>query len=149
MYLFTRNIMSMTYRKSAVSPLLTHWRYHSLALSHQCDCPSDRQATLGDMEWLGLSKHNKTTKREPCALLIIQWNAFGSHVKTAAWNKSYTLLTLQIRHNERDGVSNHQPHDCLLKRFQAQMKQNIKAPRHWTLRGEFTGDRWISRTKSQ
>ena len=26
-------------------------------------------------------------------------------------------LTLQWRHNERDGVSNHQPHDCLLNRL--------------------------------
>ena len=26
---------------------------------------------------------------------------------------------------------------------------NIKAPRHWPLRGEFTGDRWIPRTKGQ
>ena len=25
--------------------------------------------------------------------------------------------TLQWRHNERDGVSNHQPHDCLLRRW--------------------------------
>ena len=28
-----------------------------------------------------------------------------------------TLSTLQWRHNERDGVSNHQPHDRLLKRL--------------------------------
>ena len=35
------------------------------------------------------------------------------------------------RHNERHGVSNHQPHDFLLNRlFQAQIKENIKAPRH-------------------
>ena len=35
---------------------------------------------------------------------------------------------LQRRHNEHDGVSNHQPHDCLLNRlFKAQMKENIKA----------------------
>ena len=27
--------------------------------------------------------------------------------------------------------------------IQAQIKENIKAPRHWTLWGEFTGDRWI------
>ena len=32
---------------------------------------------------------------------------------------------------------------------QAQIKENIKAPRHWPLRGEFTGDRWIPRTKGQ
>ena len=29
------------------------------------------------------------------------------------WKKK----TLQWRHNERDGVSNHQPHDCLLNRL--------------------------------
>ena len=33
--------------------------------------------------------------------------------------------------------------------IQAQIKENIKAPRHWTLWGEFTGDRWIPRTKGQ
>ena len=27
--------------------------------------------------------------------------------------------------------------------------ENIKAPRHWSLWGEFTGDRWIPRTKGQ
>ena len=29
------------------------------------------------------------------------------------------------------------------------IKDNIKAPRHWPLWGEFTGDRWIPRTKGQ
>ena len=32
---------------------------------------------------------------------------------------------------------------------QVQIKENIKAPRHWPLRGEFTGDQWIPRTKCQ
>ena len=45
------------------------------------------------------------------------------------------------------GVSNHQPHDCLLNRlFKAQIKENIKAPRHWPSWGEFTGHRWIPLT---
>ena len=48
--------------------------------------------------------------------------------------------------NGRDGVSKHQHHDCLLNK---QLKENIKAPRHWPLWGEFTGDRWIPRTKGQ
>ena len=48
--------------------------------------------------------------------------------------------SLQWRHNERDGVSNHQRLDCLLTCFiQAQNKENLKAPRHWPLWGEFTG----------
>ena len=32
---------------------------------------------------------------------------------------------------------------------QAQIKENIKAPRHWPLWGEFTGDRRIPLTKGQ
>ena len=46
---------------------------------------------------------------------------------------------LKWHHNECDGVSNHQPCDCLLNRlFKAQIKENIKPPRHWPLWGEFT-----------
>ena len=33
--------------------------------------------------------------------------------------------------------------------IQAQINENIKAPRHWPLWGEFTGHRWIPRTKGQ
>ena len=33
--------------------------------------------------------------------------------------------------------------------FKTQIKENIKAPRHWPLCGEFTGDRWIPRTNGQ
>ena len=32
---------------------------------------------------------------------------------------------------------------------QAQIEENIKAPRHWPLWGEFTGHQWIPRTKGQ
>ena len=33
--------------------------------------------------------------------------------------------------------------------IRAQIKENIKAPRHWPLCGEFTGHRWIPHTKGQ
>ena len=33
--------------------------------------------------------------------------------------------------------------------IQAQIKENTKAPRHWPLCGEFTGDRWIPRINGQ
>ena len=62
-------------------------------------------------------------------------------------NKSFAL---QWRHDEHDGVSNHQLYDCLPNRlFKAQIKENMKAPRYWPLWGEFTGDRWILRTQGQ
>ena len=61
-----------------------------------------------------------------------------------------TVTKLQWCHNEHVGVSNRQPHDCLLNRlFKAQIKENIKAPRHWPLCGEIAGDRWIPRTNGQ
>ena len=63
---------------------------------------------------------------------------------------SFEDRTIQWRHNERNGASNPQTHDCLLNRlFKAQINKNIKAPRHWPLCGEFTGDRWIPRTKGK
>ena len=56
-------------------------------------------------------------------------------------NRQHTFVPLQWRHNERDGASNHQPHDYLLSRlFKAQVKEIIKAPRHWPVWGEFTGE---------
>ena len=33
--------------------------------------------------------------------------------------------------------------------IQVQIKENIKAPRHWPLCGEFIGDRWIPRANGQ
>ena len=58
--------------------------------------------------------------------------------------------SLQWRYNEHDGVSNHNRLDFLLDRlFRHISKKNIKAPRHWSLRGESTGDRWIPHTKGQ
>ena len=60
-----------------------------------------------------------------------------------------SVTALQWRHNGSDNVSNHQPHDCLLNRYSDADKKNIKAPRHWPLCGEFTGDQWILCTNGQ
>ena len=67
-----------------------------------------------------------------------------------ASSSKISVFPLQWRHNGLDGVWDHQPHDCLLNRlFRRRLKQNTKALRHWSLCGEFTGDRWIPRTKGQ
>ena len=66
-------------------------------------------------------------------------------------NPVIQCTALQWRRNERDGVWNHQPRARLFTQpsIRAQIKENIKAPRHWPLCGEFTGDRWIPRTNGQ
>ena len=40
-----------------------------------------------------------------------------SDINVQLWILDNISLALQWRHNEGDGVSNHQPHDCLLNRF--------------------------------
>ena len=46
----------------------------------------------------------------------------------------YIACTLLLwRHIERDGVSNHRRFDGFLNRLFRQIKENIKAPRNWTL----------------
>ena len=60
---------------------------------------------------------------------------------------TYTI-SLQWRHNERDGVSNHQPHDCLLKHlFRRRSKKTSKlratglCERNSPVTGEFPAQR--------
>ena len=50
------------------------------------------------------------------------------------WNHH---IALQWRHIERDGVSNHHPHNCLLNRL------SKKTSKLCVTGGELTGDQWI------
>ena len=46
---------------------------------------------------------------------------------TAVQGEGISIYTLQWRHNGRDSVSNHQPHDCLLNRlFRRRSKKTFK-----------------------
>ena len=59
-----------------------------------------------------------------------------------SWVRSIAqmIYPLHWRHYYHDSVSNHQPYDGLLNHlFRRRSKENIKAPRHWPLCGEFTG----------
>ena len=69
-----------------------------------------------------------------------RWNNWPNNKRQAI----LPLLTLQWRHNERDGVSNHQPHACLLHRlFRRRSKKTSKPRATWLC------DRWIPRRKGQ
>ena len=51
-------------------------------------------------------------KHSPTTLCVLSLIAFM--IPECIWD---VMKTLQWRHNVRDGVSNHQPHDCLLNRL--------------------------------
>ena len=79
------------------------------------------------VQWI----NRNTTKNRPSSMLIIvniaPWPlleqlSLDSISKSIQYNsfEYWTPLNhppLQLRHNGHDGVSNHQPHDCLHKRF--------------------------------
>ena len=97
---------------------------------------------------LPISKHSN--RKSVWFELVHKWPDLGRRNVSETLKLRRSSHVLEWRHNERDGVSNHQLHDCLLNSlFKAQIKASIKAPRHWPLCGEFTGDRWIPRTTSQ
>ena len=94
--------------------------------------------------WYERAASNRTWYPVLEAIDIIQ-----TYIVTKGFNRSVNIfISLQRRYNGRDGFSNHRALDCLLNRL-SKHSSNIKAPRHWPLWGEFTGHRWISRTKCQ
>ena len=81
----------MAYSKTAVTPLLTHWSYCSLALDHRYEV---------------------------------------------------TVMVLQRRHNERDGISNHRRLYCLFNcwfRRRSTKTLKLRVTSHWPLCGEVAG----------
>ena len=58
-------------------------------------------------------------------ILIVLLMLIVSFMNT--WLHGFPIHTLQWRHNERDGVPNHQPHHCLLNRlFRCRSKKTSK-----------------------
>ena len=86
---------------------------------------------------------------------------FSSHFLLWCWNRNFpenyinvltddALVSSQWRHHDHRWRLKSPASWLFTQAFiQTQIKENINAPRHWPLCGEFTGDRWIPRTKGQ
>ena len=69
---------------------------------------------------------------------------------TFAFHGWCVIHSLQWRHNGHERHLKPPASQLFTQLFvRAQIKESIKAPRHWPLCGEFTGDRWIPRTNGQ
>ena len=112
--------------------LTVMWRHYydfSRCAWPQCNWPS----TYYDFNWQVRIRHGSQRNGNVCGAYRKSFHP--RHVlpmdKTIGnyWRKTYgnldniivplevLMLSLQWRHNGRDGVSNHQPHDCLLNRL--------------------------------
>ena len=60
-------------------------------------------------------------------IVLFLWTGCQGTQKNNCHENPYLTNTLQRRHNGRDSVSNHQPHDCLPNRlFQRRQKKTSK-----------------------
>ena len=84
---------------------------------------------------------------------IFQRKHLHNAITISTLNWSISSLDLHSSHNN-DVIMNATASQPVIRLFtqlfiQSQIKENMKAPRYWPLWGEFTGDRWIPRTKGQ
>ena len=122
----TRAIVSIWWRHHDVSVYFYIFSGIFISWWHDCQCEvvsfskapkvSSTALSVGSSDWFRLSKtagsHVDSPNDSQIGKLCVQCCALRlwMHLKDAG-------KTLRWRHNERDGVSNHQPHHCLLKRL--------------------------------
>ena len=123
--------------------ILTHWTHNIWSLCSRWTKMSCLSLIhhYSDVTWatrLCSSLFRLTRSKHQSPALLALWNP-PPHLTTP---HPIPPLSLQWRHNDHDGISNHHPHGCLLNRLliQTHIKENNKAPRHWPLCGEFTGE---------
>ena len=86
---------------------------------------------MEDIAKICIKAEQNTTKREWCACFL----DLLIHYDDVKWAR-YRLKSPASRLFTQPFI-------------RAQIKVNINVPRHWPMCGEFTGDRWIPRTKGQ
>ena len=67
-------------------------------------------------------------------------------IRSQVWKSQLTNMTLHYNDIIMSAVASQITSISIVC---STVKENIKAPRHWPLCGEFTDDRWIPRTKDQ
>ena len=117
------------------------WRHH-VAFEWPCDKPMYNTGLSTGEKWLSPGFFNR----------VIENDALVSGL-SFTWSKT---ISLRWRHNGHDGVSNHQPHHCLLNRlFRSRSKKTSKlrltglCAGNSPVSGGFPGDRRIPRTNGQ
>ena len=126
---------NIAYRGSSADLLIMYVMILCLILKHDDVIPWEYRRDRGNQDTLCLIdqfwSYRKLNK-------ISTWLMFrtGRSNKAASWWARRRLKSPTLR--------------LLTQSFiQTQIKENIKARCHWPLWGEFTGDRWMPRTKGQ
>ena len=107
-------------------------------------CVITRFVTSCSFSYFGVNWKGPFIRQLPAFMVCVIW-------KLRKWldlGKFKLRKSLQWRYNERDGVSNHQPHDCLLnRRFRHKIKKTSKVrvtglcERNSSVTGDFPAQR--------
>ena len=73
--------------------------------------------------------HKKYSLRKKINRHFYDRDKSGSSTLSHLMQKRLSITTLQLRHNEYDGISNHQRFDCLLNRLFRHRENKISKPR--------------------
>ena len=116
-----------------------------------------RHFQMHSLYWFWLKVHRSLFPRiqltvSPVFVLVLAWRRIGDRrlheLKTSLFTEASMFITVTSKW-ARWRLKSPTSRLCTQPFVQTQIKENIKAPRHWPLWGEFTGDRWIPRTKVQ
>ena len=111
----------------------------------------DRLSVSGNFHYRDIYNWNPYTGK--IDIFILRWPpvAFFVAVIGSSFDEENTLYGMG-ESQEHNATKRHVictlEHNTMTS-VQAQTKENIKAPRHWPLCGEFTGYRWIPHTNGQ
>ena len=124
-------------------PIFSSWRHRRLSLSWCQLCHHLRYWPMSS--WCQLCLTYRTGGCYNDNVLRCQSDDKVDTIMNFEFQCHYNDVIMSVMASQITGVSIVYSTVC----FQAQIKENIKAPRHWPFWGEFTGDRWIPRTKGQ
>ena len=134
-------------QESSWCHLCQHWQHRRLSLRQLTVSPVTTKLALRRLLVFGDVVRVKCSlwKTYNCAIfkriLVTDTWAFSAKLSPAGYHSD---VMISVMASQITGVSIVGSTVC-----SGEDKENIKAPRHWPLRGESTGDRWIPLTKGQ
>ena len=99
-----------------------------IGVSGVCAQDHHRAGTLPVYAGHKIDMFSSQISLDVCKIIAFNWwDVMLIKISREIWHHSKNWLSLRWRHNDRDSVSNHQPHDCLLDRlFRHRLKKTSK-----------------------
>ena len=92
-----------------------------------------------------IGENRTTTFENRCFIKFLQWHQKGTESISFRFRQTVSMITIPLRRRHNGRLKSPASRLFTQPFIRAQMKENIKAPRHWPLCGELSGDRPVTR----